>query len=236
LRLLLAEDNALTRTYMSHVLSKVGFQVQVAPDGHAAINALAGDSFDAILLDGRMPVVDGLAVVQWLRQEEKRKNRPRTPAIGLTAQVMAGSEEIFLESGFDAVLTKPVDMNRLLCLIRDLATSKKPPRQTAAPTPGGGSIRKVLAREFLKEAPGRLEGLESALSQGRLDNLADQAHSLANSAIAVGESELVEHARSLEHAAREDGAEACSEAMERLRPCLRRSQDRLTRILEEKGD
>jgi signal transduction histidine kinase/CheY-like chemotaxis protein len=107
LRLLLAEDNAVSQRVAVALLGKRGHHVTVVANGVAAIAAWEREEFDALLMDNQMPEMGGLEAVGAIRAREAQLNRRRTPAVMLTASAMRGDRERFLDGGVDGYLAKP---------------------------------------------------------------------------------------------------------------------------------
>jgi osomolarity two-component system sensor histidine kinase NIK1 len=91
-------------------------------DGALAVDAVERESFDVVLMDMQMPVLDGLEATRRIRQAEQDQGR-HLPIIALTANAMKGDNEICIAAGMDAYLTKPVDSERLAQLLEQ-ATEK----------------------------------------------------------------------------------------------------------------
>ncbi len=120
-RILFAEDDSVTRLTVQRLLEKAGFQVRVVEDGQKALEALAADSFDLILMDIQMPNMDGLQVTKALRSQETFKSARDIPIIAVTAYAMAGDREKFLNAGMNGYISKPVDISELIALIAQVA-------------------------------------------------------------------------------------------------------------------
>jgi len=105
LRLLLAEDNAVNQKLALRLLSQQGYQAAVAYDGQQAIDALAGDDFDVVLMDVQMPELDGLEATSRIR---KRWPNRRLRIVAMTANAMAGDRETYLAAGMDDYISKPI--------------------------------------------------------------------------------------------------------------------------------
>lgn len=103
--LLLAEDNRVNQQLIVEFLAKVGVTVSLANHGQQAIDMVSKKSFDAILMDLQMPILDGL---QATRQIRKLRVNHQVPIIALTASAMRGDRETSLEAGMNAYVTKPV--------------------------------------------------------------------------------------------------------------------------------
>jgi signal transduction histidine kinase/CheY-like chemotaxis protein len=114
LRVLVAEDNAVNQTLARRLLEKRGHTVVIAENGRAALEALAGDAFDLILMDVQMPVLGGLEAAACIRERERIAGcGGRIPIIALTANAMAGDRERCIEAGMDEYLTKPIQARDL---------------------------------------------------------------------------------------------------------------------------
>jgi PAS domain S-box-containing protein len=122
LRVLLAEDNAINARLALRLLERMGHRVTHVLDGALAVDAVERESFDVVLMDMQMPVLDGLEATRRIRQAEQDQGR-HLPIIALTANAMKGDNEICIAAGMDAYLTKPVDSERLAQLLEQ-ATEK----------------------------------------------------------------------------------------------------------------
>jgi CheY-like chemotaxis protein len=116
--ILLAEDDKISRMAMERSLELAGFDAVSVTDGQQALDALQAQQFDAVLMDVRMPVLDGLQAARALREREQEQGLPRTPVIAVTAHAMAGDREQILAAGMDDYVTKPVDMDSLAAALR----------------------------------------------------------------------------------------------------------------------
>jgi PAS domain S-box-containing protein len=112
LRILVAEDNAVNQRLAVRLLEKQGNTVVVAGNGREALAALAGGSFDLILMDVQMPEMDGLEATAHIRAQEKETGK-HIPIIAMTAQAMKGDREQCLEAGMDGYVSKPIQPAQL---------------------------------------------------------------------------------------------------------------------------
>jgi CheY-like chemotaxis protein len=107
LRILLVEDGLVNRKLAVGLLERRGHVVSVAEDGQLALACLDHETFDVILMDVQMPVMDGLEATREIRQRE-RLTGAHTPIIAMTAHALKGDRERCLEAGMDGYLAKPV--------------------------------------------------------------------------------------------------------------------------------
>jgi CheY-like chemotaxis protein len=110
-RVLLAEDNAVNQRVAERLLQKLGYSVVLVANGEEAIAAASEGSFDAILMDCQMPIVDGFEATGAIRAMES--DAVHVPIIALTAEALAGDRERCLRAGMDDYLSKPVRIEQL---------------------------------------------------------------------------------------------------------------------------
>ena len=116
-RILLVEDNELNRDMLSRRLGRKGFEVMLATDGRQGAELARTGSPDLILMDMRLPDVDGWDVTRQLKGDDATR---RIPVIALTAHAMDRDRAAALEAGCDDFDTKPVELDRLLGKIEAL--------------------------------------------------------------------------------------------------------------------
>ena len=113
LKILLAEDNAISAQFIKTVLENLGHAVTVVENGLNAFEALSEDPFDLVLMDIQMPVMDGPSALSALRDLEKISGKHQL-VIALTAYALIGDQEKYLNLGFDGYLSKPFTTRALL--------------------------------------------------------------------------------------------------------------------------
>ena len=124
LRVLVAEDNPVNRAVAEELLLVAGHSVVVAHNGAEALERLAtDDGIELVLMDCRMPIMDGFEATRRLREIEGREGRARVPVIAVTANALKGDRERCLEAGMDDYVAKPIDVERLEEAIRRHAMS-----------------------------------------------------------------------------------------------------------------
>jgi two-component system cell cycle sensor histidine kinase PleC len=115
-RILLAEDSTPIQILISSVLQAAGHDVQIVDNGAAAVSAAAAGSYDLILMDVQMPILDGLAATQQIRASET--DGRHIPIVALTANATSGEVERCRLAGMDVFLSKPVDLDLLLATVQ----------------------------------------------------------------------------------------------------------------------
>ncbi len=121
IRILLAEDEFINQRIISASLEEMGAEVTVCADGQELLDVMKKETADIILMDIRMPVLNGLETTRIIRkQEENNSGHPHIPIVALTAQATTEFEAECKEAGMDAYLTKPIPFARLVELIREL--------------------------------------------------------------------------------------------------------------------
>ncbi len=113
LRILLAEDEDVNSLATTKLLEKKGHTVKAAKDGQEAIAFLKDGSFDVILMDIQMPVMDGVEATKTIRGGDAGEDKKGISIIAMTAYAMGGDKEKFLAAGMNGYVAKPVDMEQL---------------------------------------------------------------------------------------------------------------------------
>ena len=105
-RVLLVEDNPINQQVAKEILQQAGLQVEVCDNGQEALDALDAASFDLVLMDIQMPVMDGYEATRQIRSQARFAS---LPVIAMTANAMAGDAELSLSTGMNGHIPKPVD-------------------------------------------------------------------------------------------------------------------------------
>jgi len=113
LHVLLVEDDAVNQLAVRRMLEKSGMAVTLATDGQQALDALHQATFDCVVMDVQMPVMDGLTATRAIRTDPAFAARAAIPVVAMTAHAMVGDRESFLDAGMDDYVSKPVEMSVL---------------------------------------------------------------------------------------------------------------------------
>jgi CheY-like chemotaxis protein len=210
---LVAEDNQVNQLVAAGILRGLGYAVDVVSDGEAAVAAVLGGGYDAVLMDCQMPGVDGFEATARIRLAERGR---RTPIIALTASAMSTDRDRCLAAGMDDYVSKPVSMDAVETVLerwipgpareRDEAPVPQatPAEPAGAPVldaivvgrlqslgeAAGEDLFGQLTEIFLGELPGRLERLRDAAASHDVDALVRAAHALRGSSANIGASTL----------------------------------------------
>jgi two-component system sensor histidine kinase/response regulator len=205
LRILLAEDNKINQAVATGLLQKRGHEVVVANNGLEALAILDTTSIDVVLMDIRMPEMDGFAATAAIREREKTTGA-HLPIVALTAHAMEGDRERFLDAGMDGYLSKPIrvkDMEEMLTGIGRRGLDDTTPEETAMRLPAGSvdeadllqrldgdlELLSELTEVFREDYPAQLQLAREALADGDQEELRGVGHSLKGSLanLAAGE-------------------------------------------------
>ena len=171
LRILCAEDVPTNQIIIGALLEAMGHQVHMVENGQEVLDALAGADFDLVLMDGRMPLMDGEQATRAIRAGGAKgaagatptARNPRIPIIALTANASAPDRARYLAAGMDGFLSKPVDESKLYEVIeaaigallqgghalRPAGAAPSPsPSLSSSPSPASVGDDPALARQF----------------------------------------------------------------------------------------
>lgn len=123
LRILLAEDNEINRKYFVNIIKPAGLTCDIALNGLEAVQAVEQKEYDLIFMDCQMPVMDGYAATQKIR--ESQGVIKHTPIVAMTAYSMQGDREKCLDAGMDDYLPKPVQYDEILKMIQKYESSER---------------------------------------------------------------------------------------------------------------
>ena len=221
-RVLLAEDNPVNQQIAVAMLEHLGLVARVADDGQQAVEALARESFDAVLMDCQMPRLDGFAATAAIRRREQAAGaRRRLAIIALTANAIEGDRERCLAAGMDDYLSKPFTREQLAQVLGRWLEAARPDPSAAPPAepataldphgleairaldPSGrsGLLAKVVGR-YLEDAPARLEQMRVGIQAGDAAALAKAAHTIKSASAQLGAERLAALCKELEAMAR----------------------------------
>ena len=206
-RVLLAEDNPINCRLAREILRQAGVECRAVENGRQALEAVAGERFDLVLMDCQMPEMDGFTATQRIREmEDGGQLAGHLPVIALTANAIKGDRERCLAAGMDDYISKPFEIHALLATMgRFLAGPSQAAADSSAADPPSSPLRpdgpapidrdvllahcmedpefaSSLLSDFAEDLPKRLQQLAEHVHQGDVKAAAEVAHSLKGSA------------------------------------------------------
>src|SRR5216684_2019628 len=249
LRVLLADDNTNNRDVALWQLGALGCQTDAMVNGREALEAMTRTPYDLVLMDCRMPEMDGYEATRQIRQHEGSARH--TKIVAMTAHALAEDSKKCLAAGMDDYITKPVRLETLAAAIRRALSVPVDPSAAlpdpAAPASNGsvvgeapavdaaamaslhakGDLLKRLIKIFNQEVPEQLEQIARSLAQHDTTNAALIAHNLKGTAATFGAARMREFASEIEQTADAGEAEKAAAGLERLRSECDRVQQAL---------
>lgn len=110
---LIAEDNQVNQLVVQQMLKTLGYSTDLAEDGLKAFEKVQRGEYRLVLMDGHMPIMDGITATREIRQWESNTHHSPTPIVALTANVVQGVRQECLDAGMDDYLCKPITLQRL---------------------------------------------------------------------------------------------------------------------------
>lgn len=225
-RILVVDDNKMNRQVIVGLLKKTGVDITLASGGREALDILANDTFDLVLLDHMMPEIDGIEVLQRYKSDHQYS---RMPFIALTANATNGIKDMYLAAGFDDYMSKPFvpgDLEKLL--IRYLPKYKVKLTEAdeektiseqilSQETSHNSLINEALGleycgdmedfyqemkEEFVAESEEKMKALEDGLFARDMALYALTAHSIKSTSLSIGAEFLSHKAKMMEGAAK----------------------------------
>ncbi len=126
-RLLVVDDDDVARQFYREFLERRGYRIELCPDGECALDVLNRRPFDAVVMDIRLPKLNGLDATRQIRSGAVANCDPKIPILAVTAQAMHGDRERFLSAGFDLYLSKPIRRDELYAALDRLLAAAPPP-------------------------------------------------------------------------------------------------------------
>jgi len=239
--ILLVEDNPISQNLAKEVLMNAGFSVTVANDGREALESMREQSFFVVLMDIRMPVMDGMQAIKVIRSsEELMKNT----VIALSAGVLDSEVNEALKAGFDHYFSKPVDFPELIELLASIAGVKI--HKDISPSLSSPEILGIDFGQALRNHDGDLdllnrltgtfieiynhadEELDSFLACQDFDQSERLMHNIAGVAGSFGATTLMNISREIEHSLQTGTTE-----LEDLRETFSRELGNLVTAIEQ---
>ncbi len=204
-RILVADDNAINQRVIAAQLASLGYRADTVETGREALAAIARAPYDLVLMDCRMPEMDGYQAATEIRMQEAGDRR--VPIVAVTAQAVRGERERCLAAGMDDYVTKPLTLDGLEEILnRWLGRSAKPDApadsvsaQDEAPvnlevlgraSVGDAGLRQELVELFITQNAERLRAIGRALEEGDAEAACREAHTIRGVSGTLGAGKL----------------------------------------------
>jgi signal transduction histidine kinase/DNA-binding response OmpR family regulator/HPt (histidine-containing phosphotransfer) domain-containing protein len=227
---LVAEDNAVNQEVAREILKSFGCTVDIARDGKEAVEMFRKGTYDVVLMDCQMPVMDGYEATREIRNCEDQGDR--VPIVAMTAHALKGDRERCLAAGMDDYISKPVTPDVVMASVmrwfhaKSVPSSKEeaPQEERSASAPGEGmhtpdpetpvlnklaaiavtggnaGILNRVTEVFLESMPGEVDKLGDAIESGFADDARRLAHSLKSASASLGADRVSLLAKDVEQA------------------------------------
>lgn len=240
-RILLVDDSEDNRKLMQFYLEKTPHTLQTVGDGQAAVETFKGTSFDLVLMDMQMPVMDGYAATREIRQWESQQKIDSTPVVALTASALKGDAEKSLAAGCNMHLTKPIKKKRLLDVIATMSgqsvsgedisgnSQNVEVRSDETEADSHGRIVVTIDADLKELIPGYLANrrkdiklIRESLAAGDYESLRLKGHSMIGSGSSYGFHEISRIGRLINSAAKKQDNDRIRKSFDELISYLER--------------
>jgi len=118
LKALIVEDNPINQKVIMQTLKGLGIESDAADNGETGVEMFKKNSYDIVFMDIQMPVMNGVAATKHIIEYEERQNLDHTPIVAVTTNALKGDRELYLNSGMDEYISKPISMQKFLTVIK----------------------------------------------------------------------------------------------------------------------
>jgi CheY-like chemotaxis protein len=195
-QILVVEDNSMNQLLIKFTFESWKVNYQLADNGAKAIEWLQRSTFNLVLLDIQMPLMDGYATSQAIRKELKSD----IPIIAMTAHALAGEREKCISYGMNDYISKPIHEKELFSLLKKYLDDNRDSNIESLKNElhyidlnfledmvmGNGEFLKTIVKQFLKQFPGEIEALKNAVNQKDVKLIATLAHHIQSTVSILG--------------------------------------------------
>jgi PAS domain S-box-containing protein len=240
LSVLVVDDNAVNRMVAAEMLRKRGYRVEIARDGEEAVAAAAAGSFEVVLMDCHMPVMDGYEAARAIRAAEN--GGPRAAIVAMTSDSVESVRDACYEAGMDDYLAKPVTGEELVAAIERWRQSEEKSdidlgvlQQLTAETggPSDSQLMRSLAGLFREDSKRGLKQVADALRERDAQGVARAAHALKGSSSQLGASRTEAISAELQAVAESGELGSAKALLRRLESAVDAAQDALSSALPD---
>ncbi len=252
-RVLVVEDHPTNQAMMAWRLQQLGVPHVLVDDGQQALDRLSVETFDLVITDCRMPVLDGFAFARLLRERESRNGQPRLPILALTASVLNDDARRCRDAGMDDVLSKPLSLATLRqALLRWLPQAAALEAEPTAEAPvrasedapalelpdlaalqqrfGSLQVATQLRDSLLQASAADIAQLQRAMGEGDRASAIQQLHRMGGALGSVGARGLAERAAALEHQLQQASDADAAPVLQQVGQFVQHLQQQLQRL------
>ncbi len=227
-KILVVDDNRVNQQVAKEMLAKFGCQTDIADHGEQALEMFVQSSYDLILMDCNMPIMDGYDCTKEIRRIE---GKPIIPIVAMTANTTQAEKDKCKQAGMDSFLGKPLRLDSLKAELIDrlppdilpLNASTQPSKNISVATSASydsgvvselfdsiGDVVYRMIEAFIEDTPVYIESMRGALVEENAKQTRELAHTIKGSAANFGAHQLVETAKSIEKFALDEQIDQCN--------------------------
>jgi len=241
-KILIVDDNNTNQLVAKGMLDVYGLDCYIAVNGKVALNMLSEDSYDLVLMDCHMPVMDGYEATKRIRLLSSEELNHNIPVVAMTASAMRGDREKCLAAGMNDYIAKPIDTKNLQQILLDWlpkssrehipATDTKKASKPATSNSkvydyqavhtrlaGNKELIKIITVKFINSIESHIKNLKQTVRIDDVDQIIAAAHKLKGSAATIGCTRLSALADDIEQAAYSKDIENIHSKLSQLQPC-----------------
>jgi two-component system sensor histidine kinase/response regulator len=217
-RVLLVEDNPVNQEVAQAMLQELGVEAVSAWSGEEALEKLAAERYEVVLMDCQMPKLDGYATTSRFREWEKEHQRSRTPIVALTANALSGDAEKCFAAGMDRYLSKPFTSDQLYQVLESCVSDSEQAdsavkvenavldrqalgRIRALHRPGGPNLLAKVLGLYSSSSLALTDAMRTAAMSNDAESIRQAAHALKSSSANVGAMAFADLCKDVEVAA-----------------------------------
>ncbi len=263
-RVLFVDDNQVNQHLGRGMLEKLGLGFHVVTNGQEAVDARKNASFDLVLMDCQMPVMDGFEATRLIRQYEHEAGLKRITIVALTANAMEGDREKCLAAGMDDYLSKPYTVKELFTVLSQWLSRQPVEKSEASPeTPGSdkeprieneaevllinhdkfvetkemmGDSLNLIIEAFIESGESNLSEMKKHVATGNIEALGYAAHALKGSCAVLGMQRLFESCKNTEENCRAGTIQDMENSVEEIDRLFEDSRSAVQLLLKEEED
>jgi signal transduction histidine kinase/CheY-like chemotaxis protein/HPt (histidine-containing phosphotransfer) domain-containing protein len=234
-RILVAEDNNVNQKVVVKILNDFGYSCEAVENGEEAVNAVANNDFDAVLMDIQMPQMDGLNATKIIRGMDSSKKD--IPIIAMTAHALIGDKEKCFEAGMNEYLSKPIFSEKLISILDSVLEIQLGENKVLVSenlvldsvfnfnqldkiSLSDTTFQKELLSTYFDDVESRIQKLEILFTTKDLERIINEAHTIKGSSFSLGAIKLAEEALGIEISGKNNDLISVSDRLRNIKSAL----------------